>query len=340
MKKITFFTTLTVILMLAASCGQPSKTTPTVYAVGETRSDDGYSTSTAFLWIDGTPTTFTDKSSLHSVFGSKEGIVYIAGYEDLHASLWKIERGKTSQIVLSDTHTLGLSGFATEQGEVYVVGNDYEDNNVAACWKVSGTKVTKMPLALRGGGWDSEAWSVWVAPDGKVYVAGVEGDFVEDDCKAVLWIDGEKQILPDQKLSAYAYAVYGNSQGDIYVAGRLSSSESQAVLWKNGVIQYLAKEAEESWATALFVTSNGDVYVGGEVVEDDSHSQAVIWKNGIKEYLPEGGDVKAIYVTREGDVYVAGTAYAPASGLWKNGVLQPVTQNSRRGAYLTGVFVK
>ena len=325
------------------SGGQPSKTTPTVYVFGSvnTSSSDSYSSYASYLWINGTPTAFADKEHPNSVFGSKEGIVYIAGHEDTGdapcATLWKIEGGKTSKIVLSDKHSHCESGFATEQGDVYVIGHDGED--WAVYWKVSGTTITKIPLSLTEGISDYETRSIWVAPNGKVYVAGSEGDFAEGDYNAVLWIDGEKQILPNNRSWSDAYAVYGNSNGDIYVVGEMYSSKVQAVLWKNNVIQYLAKEAKKSGASAIFVTDNGDVYVGGYVVEDD-YEQAVIWKNGVKEYLPDGKEVKAIYVTQEGDVYAAGFAYEPASGLWKNGVLQPITHNSRKGASLYSIFVK
>ena len=341
--------TAAAFLIFAASYGQSTqlsqtqeseeKPAPTVYVVGHTLNSKQHST--LVLWIDGTPNDFPDGCAPYSIFGV-EDIICMAGDEEDHATLWKMEGGTTSKIRLSDKYSFGFSGFATKQGDIYVAGvekDNAKELDTAVYWKVSGTAVKKIRLSPPFKGMEYQANSIWIAPNGKVYVAGIAGDLSADRSVAVLWINGVVQILPSGKRSAQAIAVYGNGKGDIYVAGWMYSPRSHAVIWKNNVLQRLAKGEEESGAWSVFVTGNGNMYVGGYIRKDDK-DLAVVWKNGAKQYLPDGANVDAIYVTPKGDVYAAGTTYSEAK-LWKNGELQTLIHTyNGGGTYANDVFVK
>jgi hypothetical protein len=286
----------------------------TVYVVGSEHTS--MNSRTAILWIDGTPYVLSANGGLSSVFVTKDNIIYVEGYENDSATLWKIEKGKVAKTRLSDDSIF-----------------------------VAGTAVPKMELSSVNG-MEASSYASWISPDGKVYEAGRTGNPEFDyECYATLWINGKGQMLPGGKYGS-ADAIYGTEEGDIYISGITRTKKNDEwyttpVIWKNQTIQALDKAIKdwECGVEALFVTGSGDVYAGGYIRYDD-RNHAVIWKNGTKQLLDDGSQVASIYVTPEGDVYVTGGSYANPR-IWKNGIRQTLTHiNAKEGAYLSGIFVK
>jgi len=305
----------------------------------------------AALWINGKPNILAPYGSVNAVSGSKDGIVYAVG-SDKQATIWKVEGDKIEKIHIANEYSYIDAIYVTEQGDLYMAGSEgdreelSEDDEIqdywkSVCyWKMSGTKITKMPLKSIKGWAESDIYvaprAIWASPNGKVYVVGT----MEDNNKsrhsagvAVLWIDGVGQILSEGKY-AVAYAIDGTRDGDIYIVGNVGC---QAVIWKNQTLQYLTKDTDDCIAWSVFVTDNGDVYAAGEFSKKNELNHAAVWKNGVMQLLPDGARADAIHVTQEGDVYVAGTTSGGAIRLWKNGKLQTLTNG---GFYTTGIFVK
>ena len=226
---------------------------------------------------------------------------------------------------------------------VYVVGPvllSGEKQEVAILWK-DGVQ-QRLPS---GAGNETEPHAVFVT-DNTVYVAGSEEE--DDDAAeketALLWKNGEKQVLENETKSARALSVFVSGSNE-YVAGyaRDASNRRKAVLWTNGKKELLQSDSTVSVANAVFV-SGSDVYVAG--YEDNyqgSVSTAVLWKNGVRQTLPgDNAEAYSVYVAGS-DVYVAGYAKSSNSSytcavLWKNSVKQELTDGTNY-AYAYSVYV-
>ena len=337
----TFFTGLALLLILGlAGCGGESP--QRVYVAGYVNDDEGNNVAT--LWIDGEPQTIAVNAQASSVFVAKNNIIYVAGSTreeyDFTATLWKIQGDKISQITLDKAGTYANSVSATDGGEVYVSGHEYGDNDEGVYWKVSGTKVTRIPLDTMQENMEATARAICVAPNGDVYVAG-KVSYLEmgGDWFAVIWKNGEGQYLSDGKY-AEADAIYIAGNGDVHVAGQKTLSHRVAVVWKNNVLQYLSKGPMESMAYAIFATPDGDVYAAGyERDRNQLKDLGIVWKNGTKQIITDNGAASSIYVSHEDDVYVAGRQITDPSRamLWKNATAQPL---ANEGSTANSVFVK
>lgn len=115
------------------------------------------------------------------------------------------------------------------------------------------------------------------------------------------------------------------SDGDVYVAGGYSN---QAKLWKNGTEVNLNGG---TFANSVFV-SDGDVYAAG-----CGASSAKLWKNGAEVNLNSGTEAYSVYVSGN-DVYVAGRYGFEAARLWKNGIVQHITDDKDAKVFFS-VFV-
>gem|GEM_PF-1756366 len=342
------------MLLLAASCGQnapkqktaelaePQQEEVAVYVAGYVYG--AMSGRKATLWIDGEPKILGEEgsSSAQSVFVTKDHTIYVAGHEESIPTLWKIEGDQTTKIVLDHASVdVFISVFATEEGDVYVAGSEFvmgeEGYYVAACWKVSGTKVTRIPLSPK----NAMANSIFVASNGNVYISGFTGgnEEVDPDIServATIWVNGKGQFLKDGK-GGWANAVYVTDHGDVYAIGCV---DDVAVLWKNNVLQTLSDDAEGCTATSIFVSDDGDLYVAGYEYRGNK-TNAVLWKNGNRQNYPDNGFALSVCVTQGGDVYVAGRTYAPDQALlWKNGVVQALSNDGRNWSSAHGVFVQ
>lgn len=280
---------------------------------------------TPILWKNGISKNLTDGIKVDSQDGYSvstsgnnvfvfENDVYVTGYENNAAKLWK--NGKEEKLNYGNENTYASSVFVSD-GDVYVTGSK--------TWKNG--DVLYEP---------SYGFGVSVFVSGKdIYVAGVE------DHDAILWKNGKAQILQGREGGgdAIANSVFV-SDGNVYVVGWNGFFHDNgtgyliAVLWKNGEEIKITDETKEAEANAVFV-ANGDVYIVGR--ED---SDAVIWKNGIVQKLTESGSGNAysVYVSGE-DVYVAGIENGVAK-LWKNGVDQKLIKNNSKSSCANSVFVR
>jgi len=207
----------------------------------------------------------------------------------------------------------------------------------------------------------SFAHSVYVA-DGNVYVAGTEnnGQWI-----AKLWKNGVAQNLSDGTRYAMATSVHVLGD-DIYVAGYEDLQGGRdAMVWKNGVAQKLTYG---SWVEALSIfVSSDDVYVVGFEYNSFTTAIAKFWKNGVVQNLTDGtflaqahsvfADGNDIYIagyegdspiilkttnpvgTIESNLYRSTALKTGVAKLWKNGVVQDLTDGTREAcAYSVYVY--
>ena len=170
---------------------------------------------------------------------SKKPDVYVAGYENLIAKLWKngvsqiLADGRYSPCpniydVNLEAHSVYVSG-----DDVYVAGSEYSKLKaaIAILWK------NGEPQNLTDGELPAKAMSVYVSGD-DVYVAGTK-----------LWKNGIVQTLPDGTDHPGGLSVYVSGK-DVYVAG---FGGGRAILWKNGVVQNLTDGTRRAMAYSVFV---------------------------------------------------------------------------------------
>ncbi len=127
--------------------------------------------------------------------------------------------------------------------------------------------------------------------------------------------------MPSGMTSSVASAIVV-SDGDVYVAGTVSSSTSQsAVYWVNGTVTMLPPPSgmTNSVAKAIAV-SGGNVYVAGSASSSAGIGTAVLWVNGAATTLsPPSGMTSSVanaIVVSGGDVYVVGTAWSSDIEKW------------------------
>lgn len=190
--------------------------------------------------------------------------------------------------------------------DIYVTITEPEQNR-ALLWKNGKSE-------LLG---NQEANSVAVK-DGKVYVVG------KNDDKPTLWINGAPSYLSDNEGSAESICLNGE---DIYIAGYIGDySFSQATIWKNGIKESLS----ENRSRAQDVIIDGDnIYVAGEENEN-----ATLWINGKSKTLSFNKSSAYSVAVFDRTVYVTGIKGfnkkgSPIYGIWKDGVLQNVSDEMR-----------
>jgi len=311
---------------------------PDVYVVG-CEYDRQKSVWIAKFWKNGVAQNlFASESKTagaHSVFVSGND-VYVAGYTDGDAILWKNGEAQklTDGSYYAEAHSVFISG-----SDVYVAG--IERGWVATLWK-NGVAQT---LPLMG---VNSYCTVFVSKN-DVYLAG---DFL-------LKNGVEKNLSRDENATSIRTNSVYVSDNDEFVAGRETRFRDGqfyycATLWKNGVAQYLTDErTEEVAATSVYVAGR-DVYVTGNDCVDYTNdygtfsmSVARLWKNGVAQDLTNGNEnafssnAFSVFVSGR-DVYVAG--YERPKGeyvatIWKNGVAQNLTNGSSYADALC-VFVK
>ena len=299
-----------------------------VYVAGYKANDPGFYVAT--LWTNGVPQALSDGTTdakAYAVYVSDTD-VYVAGYEDGKAKLWK--NGVSQTLPNNNNANNYINSLFVKDNDVYVVGSQVINNeDKAMLWKsINGADFQSDVIINES--LKSTANSVYVSDAGVVYIAVTT--FGAENSGAVLWVDGELTFLGDFNSYNNANSVYV-SGNDVYVAGK---KDSKATLWKNGVAQQLS---ENGTAYSVFISGN-DVYVAG--YED---SAAALWKNGVVQELGEDGEVAySVYVSGD-DVYVAGYQYDNDINLnkpilWKNGVAQKLSNNVYGSEKAYSVFVK
>lgn len=229
------------------------------------------------------------EASAHSVFVTKEGVVYVAGHEK--------------------------SVKNNEVSNVYIAGFE---GNTAILWK------NRVAQTLTDGTNEAKANSVFVS-NNDVYVAGYEKN-ATDKKVAILWKNEVTQILTDGTNNAKANSVFV-SGNDVYVVGYEKNVEDKkvAILWKNGEKQYLSNGKNDVTAKSAYVYNNDVFVVGIEIIKKDSffHEVAKLWKNGLEQNFTDENlhtGALSVYVSAN-DVYVSGWEFNNAK-IWKNGIAQ------------------
>ena len=210
---------------------------------------------------------------------------------------------------------------------VYVGG---ESNYAPIIWK-NGQSQMLVTQEQYDNNVNGAAYSVFVADDGNVYVAGF---FTDPDNYGLripsLWKNG----LMHKEYEVGDYFSYGTARSvfalgqDVYVTGFLTDNwEAVGMLWKNNETQILPDVSE--YAAAMSVTVSGsDVYVAGYDLDPDTWGyRALVWKGVELSYLEQGDAyetyARSVFVSG-GNVYAAGEYYLydedrTCAVLWKNG---------------------
>jgi hypothetical protein len=173
------------------------------YAVGYTINNNGYHIP---LLIKNnsqqTLNTNSDGYVAKSVYVSKTNNVYVAGYIDGGKGvIWKDGVIQTESLGSVDTYLFSI--FVSDNGEVYVAGDDYYNNRwTATIWR-DYSVLYHLPIDSGATG----SWPMSVFVSGKdVYAAGYETYETGSSgtATAVLWKNGARQVLG----SGIAYSVF------------------------------------------------------------------------------------------------------------------------------------
>lgn len=228
--------------------------------------------------------------------------------------------------------------------DVFTAGYELNDAgaSIAKYWKNSESHTL-------GAGVNGSLANAIAVSGNDVYVAGVEGNGVQDVAK--YWKNGVAVELTDGTNRGFANSIYV-SGSDVYVAGGEQAPITVAKYWKNGNPVTLPDLGEGSLANSIFV-SGSDVYLAGWVFKttqlDPTHllktDVAAFWKNGVLTTLGDGLTLtvaQSIFVAG-GNVYVAGFACqdnGPDCALatyWKNGTKIQLSDTRSSGA--SSIFV-
>ena len=197
----------------------------------------------SFLWKNGTVQELGTKDA-NSVFVAN-GNVYVAGKEHDCPVLWI-----NGELTYLSTQGGAANSVYVSGNDVYVAGymGDYFSGTVVV-W-INGVE---NQLGSRGSA------NCVVVDNEHIYVAG------EEHGNAALWVDGECQILSNEKSTAYSVAV---SDGDVYVTGigGFPDGSPKYGVWKNGIRQYVSDDMRDQILSVKI--NNGNVYLSGSRVAE------------------------------------------------------------------------
>ncbi len=341
-------TTNTVNLGTIAACGNTINLSG-VYIAGAI---DGR----AVIWKDGIPTFLTGVPMSGSYAAATEVLVrnndiYVLGiFSDSTVNgeigtvkYWK--NGVATTVVTGLTGSLIDANFDVYNNDVYVVCIEDTVSNQNRYWK-NGTLIN-----LNSGTFNrAEANDIQVV-NGNVYVSGGASNLTTSESKAVYWVNGVMNILPNTSGSSYSEGLFVSGT-DIYLTGRDSLDN---VYWKNGIkfILSVPNPYTNVSSNAIFAQNN-DVYVAGShnfynFPGNLTYANASYWKNGIASILTNYTSIKSANLL---DVFVKNNiAYTvgyvedgPISFLplyFQNNVPVPLSGvNNAQEVYLGGVFVQ
>jgi hypothetical protein len=343
-------TSSTVNLGTVAACGNTINLSG-VYIAGAI---DGR----AVVWKDGIPTFLTAPPASGSDAVATEVLVtnndvYVLGiFTDSTATgdlgtikYWK--NGVPTTVVTGLTGGLLNARFDVYNNDVYVSCILDTVINQNRYWK-NGSLVT-----LNKGSFDrAEVWDIKVV-NGNVYASGDAGNFTTSESKAVYWVNGALNIIPNTSSSTYSEGAMHVSGNDVYMVGKDSLDN---VYWKNGVKTVLVKELpyNSAYGNAIFVDNN-NVYVAGDQYHYNpltmtDYRNATFWKNNTLTRLTnysnnEFAELYDVFV-KNNIVYTIGITTIPTTGIatplyFQNNV--PVVLQGINGAqevYAVGIFVQ
>jgi hypothetical protein len=310
----------------------------------------------AVIWKDGVPTFLTGVPSSGSLAAATEVLVrnndiYVLGiFSDSTANgeigtvkYWK--NGVATTVVTGLTGSLIDANFDVYNNDVYVVYIEDTVSNQNRYWK-NGTLIN-----LNSGTFNrAEANDIQVI-NGSVYVSGSASNLTTFETKAVYWVNGVMNILPNTTGSSYSEGLLVSGT-DIYLTGRDSLDN---VYWKNGIKTILSVPSPyTSVSSNAIFAQNNDVYVAGshnfyDIQGNLSYANASYWKNGIANILTNYTSIKSANLldvfVKNNIVYTVGYVEdGPISFLplyFQNNIAVPLGGvNNAQEVYLGGVFVQ
>ncbi|MDR2586394.1 MAG: SBBP repeat-containing protein, partial [Prevotellaceae bacterium] len=296
--------------------------------------------------------------------------VFIAGKLNGEPTLWI----NGAKINLSANDGVANSVFVANDGKIYVAGclgtgwGASDDNEKARLWIVeNGAVVAEIDLTEIN--LPSNAYSVFVTNDNKVYVSGYE----TVDCAAVVWlVEGvavtKSYVFTFEYWSRARSVVVANNT--IYAAGNWENSHAvpsncKALLWKvnlatDAKTTITLSENARANAYSVAVDSDGNAYVTGKDVSPPSPTSSnlncvAVWKvapdNAVTTFVVETDDDgfdpqgRSIFLA-DGKVYVAGymgNVSDPKAKLWvmtlTGTIIEDETTQITTNARANSVFV-
>ncbi len=250
----------------------------------------------------------------------KEPIIYIGGSLSGKPVIWK--NGVPEELSIPKKEATVKDIFVANS-DVYAVGFDYTDSEVAVMWKNGEYSYIFDDKT------SSHARAVFVK-NNDVYIVGEKTE--NKKTKPFLWKNGEITLLPintnDNGGNATDIFIYNN---DIYIVGNTETGaethyQEKPALWKNGVLTTLQNLSEElsTDIRTVFISEN-NIYIGGSS-SGTGKCIATLWKNGTPTALTKDktkGRVYDIFV-KGNDIYAVGwqqktTDKERIAVIWKNG---------------------
>jgi hypothetical protein len=308
------------------------------------------------VWKDGIPTYYTPVPTNGSYAYAAKVLVYnndlyvLGAIEDSTAAgyintvkLWK--NGVESTIATGLTSGVIDFGLDVYNNDAYVTILEDNNPNQNRYWK-NGIAIT-----LNKGTFDiAEVDDIQVI-NGNVFASGSASRFATSEHKAVYWVNGVMNIVPNTSSSSYTEGIFV-SGSDIYLAGKDSLDD---VYWKNGVKTILPVPSPYNRVSAnvLFVQNN-DVYIAGShdflgQQGNGGYANASYWKNGVASILTNYTSIKSANLldvfVKNNVVYTVGyledgpTSITPL--YYQNNVPVPLSGfNNTQDVYLGGIFVQ
>ena len=315
---------------------------PNVYVAGWEINTQGIDI--AKLWKNGREQNLTDGTSYgraYSVYVSGNN-VYVAGYENsgqLNESIFGNYRSSVAKLWKNGVAQNLSDGITNAVAKsVYVSGNDvYVVGTVGSVVTLWKNGVAQN---LTDGTYSVETNSIFVL-NNNVYIAGTEQIAQNNNYNvATLWINSVKQSLTDGFPEAFANSVYV-SGNDIYVVGHERIFEYQdGTVWSKPIAKLWKNGVVQNLIDNTTASYANSIYISGSDVYVAGfifNSGATLWKNSVMQRLSDEASANSVYVA-DSDVYVAGYNENSAA-LWKNGILQHLTCKSTN-AIAFCVFVK
>jgi hypothetical protein len=291
--------------------------------------------------------------------------VYIAGYIDKNAVLWKdgVPTFLTNNPPASPFKFAVAVKTVVNNNDVYVLG--YEEDSTMANGNVSTVKIWKNGQLTNITSGTTYATALGLAVyNGDVYIAGFE-ETSTNNIVPKFWKNGVANNLTIDTFSNGEAHNIEVVNGDVYVVGSVtkvfspnSSVVERPVYWKNGVLNILPSVGPHNVSAYDIAFIGTDIYISGTdlINATTQDTRAVYWKNGIKSNLPITGNhqrSEAYFMCADNnDLYIAGfmTFYDNTQGgqsytnglYWKNNNAVPLTNftNFFNEAYIYDIFVK
>ncbi len=240
---------------------------------------------------------------------------------------------------------------ATYNGSAYVAGYVSDgggSTSIAVLWVNGGSPLLlcpRMDQDLNNG--SSFARSVFVTPEGDVYVAGEQyiGGGLGNK-QIVMWKNGIKSQITNHTADVNGFPGYVTSihvsGSDVYIGctytPEIGGQLIQRVAYfKNRELILVSDPSTSHFETSLFVANNS-VYISG----NSGNPSPSIWKNNQETLLPTikyGATINRVFV-KNNDVYGCGESDLKSKAVvWKNNTIYALTDGQKTNI-ATDIFIR